>query len=340
MEVCGGHTHSIYKYGIDDLLPANVELVHGPGLPGLRDPDGPRRRRDRDRPRARRDLHVLRRHDARARLATARCWRPRRAAPTCGWSTRRSTRCGSPSRARARGRLLRDRLRDDRAVDGADAQAREGRGRAELLLLLQPRDDRAAAARAARLARPAARRLRRPRPRVDRRRRAAVRVHPGRLRQAGRRLGLRARRHPAVGPDDPAPAARGALRGREPVQARRPLRGQPARAGGHGRGLRAAPALRVARPGLHLPERPAALATPTPTSTPSCATRCPACASPTRRRASAARCSRASSSPRSARSSAPRARPSARSARAWSSREGACAAYYNYGRFAREREVV
>ncbi|MBA2430400.1 MAG: hydrogenase formation protein HypD, partial [Thermoleophilaceae bacterium] len=33
MEVCGGHTHSIYKFGIDDLLPANVELVHGPGCP-------------------------------------------------------------------------------------------------------------------------------------------------------------------------------------------------------------------------------------------------------------------------------------------------------------------
>ena len=33
MEVCGGHTHSIYKYGIDDLLPGNVELVHGPGCP-------------------------------------------------------------------------------------------------------------------------------------------------------------------------------------------------------------------------------------------------------------------------------------------------------------------
>ena len=33
MEVCGGHTHSIYKYGIDDLLPENVELVHGPGCP-------------------------------------------------------------------------------------------------------------------------------------------------------------------------------------------------------------------------------------------------------------------------------------------------------------------
>jgi len=33
MEVCGGHTHSIYRYGVDDLLPANVELVHGPGCP-------------------------------------------------------------------------------------------------------------------------------------------------------------------------------------------------------------------------------------------------------------------------------------------------------------------
>ncbi len=33
MEVCGGHTHSIYKYGINDLLPENVELVHGPGCP-------------------------------------------------------------------------------------------------------------------------------------------------------------------------------------------------------------------------------------------------------------------------------------------------------------------
>src|SRR5690606_10254309 len=28
MEVCGGHTHSIYRYGVADLLPENVELVH------------------------------------------------------------------------------------------------------------------------------------------------------------------------------------------------------------------------------------------------------------------------------------------------------------------------
>ena len=33
MEVCGGHTHTIYKYGVTDLLPENVELVHGPGCP-------------------------------------------------------------------------------------------------------------------------------------------------------------------------------------------------------------------------------------------------------------------------------------------------------------------
>jgi hydrogenase expression/formation protein HypD len=33
MEVCGGQTHSIVKYGIDHLLPQQVELVHGPGCP-------------------------------------------------------------------------------------------------------------------------------------------------------------------------------------------------------------------------------------------------------------------------------------------------------------------
>src|SRR5918912_1075926 len=33
MEVCGGHTHTIFKYGIEDLLPANVTMIHGPGCP-------------------------------------------------------------------------------------------------------------------------------------------------------------------------------------------------------------------------------------------------------------------------------------------------------------------
>src|SRR3954469_24790184 len=33
MEVCGGHTHAIYRFGLKDLLPDNIELVHGPGCP-------------------------------------------------------------------------------------------------------------------------------------------------------------------------------------------------------------------------------------------------------------------------------------------------------------------
>lgn len=33
MEFCGGHTHAIFRYGIADLLPENVKLIHGPGCP-------------------------------------------------------------------------------------------------------------------------------------------------------------------------------------------------------------------------------------------------------------------------------------------------------------------
>src|SRR2546423_3840232 len=33
MEVCGGQTHTIVKYGIDEILPRQIELVHGPGCP-------------------------------------------------------------------------------------------------------------------------------------------------------------------------------------------------------------------------------------------------------------------------------------------------------------------
>src|SRR5215813_10979704 len=33
MEVCGGQTHAIVRYGIDALLPPGLELVHGPGCP-------------------------------------------------------------------------------------------------------------------------------------------------------------------------------------------------------------------------------------------------------------------------------------------------------------------
>jgi len=67
MEVCGGHTHTIFKYGIEDLLPLNIEMIHDPGCPVCVIPLG---RVDDSiyRLTAGRDLHHLRRHDARARI--------------------------------------------------------------------------------------------------------------------------------------------------------------------------------------------------------------------------------------------------------------------------------
>ena len=100
-----------------------------PGLPGLRDPDGAGRRRDRDRPQRGRDLHLLRRHDAGARLRAVAArgeGRGRRRADGLLAARRAADRQGEP---RPRGRLLRDRLRDDRPLDGADDEAGEGRGR-------------------------------------------------------------------------------------------------------------------------------------------------------------------------------------------------------------------
>ena len=33
MEICGGHTHAIYRFGLKDILPSNLEFIHGPGCP-------------------------------------------------------------------------------------------------------------------------------------------------------------------------------------------------------------------------------------------------------------------------------------------------------------------
>lgn len=33
MEVCGGHTYAIYRFGLKDILPENIEFIHGPGCP-------------------------------------------------------------------------------------------------------------------------------------------------------------------------------------------------------------------------------------------------------------------------------------------------------------------
>ena len=171
MEVCGGHTHSIYKYGIDDLLPENVELVHGPGCPVCVIPMG---RVDDGIALARNEDVILTCFgdmmrvpgsdgtflDAKAAGADIRMV----------YSPLDALRIAKQNPDRTR-RLLRDRVRDHRSVDRADPEARQGRGRRELPLHVQPRDDRAAAAGAARVARPAARRLHRPGPRLDDRRR-------------------------------------------------------------------------------------------------------------------------------------------------------------------------
>ena len=116
MEVCGGHTHSIYKYGIDDLLPANVELVHGPGCPVCVIPMG------------RVDDGIAIAHEPGViftcfgdmlrvpGLRTARCSRPRPqgADVRMVYSPLDALRIATRE-PRPRGRLLRDRLRDDRA---------------------------------------------------------------------------------------------------------------------------------------------------------------------------------------------------------------------------------
>ena len=33
MEFCGGHTHAVFRYGVQDLLPPEVRMIHGPGCP-------------------------------------------------------------------------------------------------------------------------------------------------------------------------------------------------------------------------------------------------------------------------------------------------------------------
>ena len=290
MEVCGGHTHSIYKYGVDDLLPANVELVHGPGCPVCVIPMG------------RVDDGIAIAHEPGVIF-------------TCfGDMMRVPGSEGSLLEAKAAGADVRmvysplDALRiakenPDREVVffaiGFETTAPSTaltlkRARAEGVKNFSCMCSHVT------IVPPLRALLESPDLRLD------GFIGPGHVSTVvGARpfefipadygkpvaiAGFEPLGHPAGDRDDPAPAGRGPLRGREPVQARRPLRGQPARARGDGRGLRAAAALRVARPRLHLAQRPEAFARPTPSSMPSCASAFPACASPIRRRASAARC--------------------------------------------------
>ncbi|CAA9242978.1 MAG: [NiFe] hydrogenase metallocenter assembly protein HypD, partial [uncultured Actinomycetospora sp.] len=224
-------------------------------VPGLRAPDGTGGRRDRDRAGTRRDHDRVRRHDARARrrrVVLRRQGRRGRHPDGLLAAGRIEDRAQPPGQARG---VHGHRLRDHRALHGDDRPAGRARGDRELLDLLQPRHDHPGDQGHPRLPRPAPGRLPRPGARVHRDRVPALRVHRGPPRQTAGHRRLRAAGHPAVGAPADAPAARGPLRGREPVQPRRALERQPPGARGHRRGHGAPAVLRVARPRVHLAVR-------------------------------------------------------------------------------------
>ena len=98
MEVCGGHTHSIFRYGVEGMLPKEIELVHGPGCPVCVLPMG---RVDDCVAIAERPEVIFTTFGDAMRVPGSRrraCCRPRPTAPTSAWSIRRWMRLPSPAR--------------------------------------------------------------------------------------------------------------------------------------------------------------------------------------------------------------------------------------------------
>ena len=199
MEVCGGHTHTIYRHGIEHLLPEEVELVHGPGCPVCVIPMG--------------------RVDDAMWLAE----QPGVIFTTFGDMMRVPGSKGNLIEAKARGadvrfvyspldalkvaldnpdrhrRVLRRRLRNHRSVHRGDVGAGASSRRQELQRLLQSRHDRSADQGHPRIARSAAVGFPRPRSRVHRGGVAALPVRAGGVRKANGGSGIRAARHSRVG---------------------------------------------------------------------------------------------------------------------------------------------
>ena len=126
MEVCGGHTHTIYRHGIEHLLPPSVELVHGPGCPVCVIPMGRVDDAISVAKQPGRHLHLVRRHDA----GPGQQGQP---AEGQGRGRRRPVRLLAARRAADRGRqprppsrVLRSRVRDDGTVDRAHLAAGPG----------------------------------------------------------------------------------------------------------------------------------------------------------------------------------------------------------------------
>ena len=91
MEVCGGHTHTIYKHGLEDYLPETVTLVHGPGCPVCVIPMG----------RVDDAIAIAHNQTSSSRVSVTCCgcragwdrsWTPRPPERISGWSIRRWTR--------------------------------------------------------------------------------------------------------------------------------------------------------------------------------------------------------------------------------------------------------
>ena len=325
MEFCGGHTHAISRYGVADLLPAPVRMIHGPGCPVCVLPIG------------RVDLAIRLALDERVIVATyGDCLRvPGVGQPVAaqGQGARRRRAddlfagrraADRPGASRARSRVLRDRLRDDDAAHRARHQGSGAPRPDELQRPVQPRADAGGDHQHPRVARSApprhaaARRLHRPGPRVDGDRQPAVRVLRRGIRQARGHRRLRAARCHAGDPDAGAPDQRGPRRGRERIHPRRHARRQPEGAGAGVRGVRAARARSSGAASARCHTAPCASARPSPPSTPSAASASRPDRSPTTRPANAAPSCAASSTRATARSSAPSARRKTRSARAWS----------------------
>ena len=250
MEVCGGHTHAIFRYGIEGMLPEQIELVHGPGCPVCVLPMG---RIDDCIAIASEPGVILttfgdamRVPGSRGSLLQAKA--ERRRYPHGVFAVRRA---GTRARkSGSRGGVLRSRLRDHDAVHRADGAGSGTRRDRQFLGVLQPHHDRADHQGDPRQSRSADRRLPRARPRVDGDRHRALRVHRAALSQAAGGVGLRAARRAAIALDGAAPDRRWARGGGEPVCTRGRRRRQRGGTARDRHGLRTARVLRMARPRL------------------------------------------------------------------------------------------
>ena len=90
MEVCGGQTHAIVKFGIDELLPKQITLIHGPGCPVCVTPLEMIDKALEIAARPGRHFRLVRRHAARARQHDGFAFASKPGAATCASSIRRS----------------------------------------------------------------------------------------------------------------------------------------------------------------------------------------------------------------------------------------------------------